>query len=217
LADDNNMEKSTKHWHCNYEYSQAKAAVWKDYPCPYPLFDNKQFQQIFVESANQSSYKMIRSAVQLHPFFNKDNIDCCGGQETIGLDVKLLIALKVNAYGIAANAFCNYFQMGESMAHNKCCECFNEAITQSKELTGIFLRKMTKADAQRVTKLHFLKHGIHGMLGCLDCMHVAWKNCPVVLQGAFTGKEGMPTLVLGAMSDDHLWIWHLQLLAWLAL
>jgi len=61
---------------------------------------------------------------------------------------------------------------------------------------------------QRVTKLHFLKHGIQGMLRCLDCMHVVWKNCPVTLQGAFTGKEGMPTIVLEAMSDYHLWIWH---------
>ncbi len=82
---------------------------------------------------------MIKSAIWLHPFFKKGNVDCCGW-ETIGLDVKLLMALKVNAYGIAANAFCDYFQMGESTAC-KCCECFNEAITQCKELTGIFLKK----------------------------------------------------------------------------
>jgi len=67
---------------------------------------------------------------------------------------------------------------------------------------------MTKADAERVTQLHFQQHGVHGMLGCLDCMHVVWKNCPVALQGAFTGKEGTPTLVLEAMSDFNLWIWH---------
>jgi len=75
-------------------------------------------------------------------------------------------------------------------------------------LSAIFLQKMTKADAQRVAQLHFSKHGIHGMLGCLDCMHIIWKNCPVALQGAFCGKEGMPTLVLEAMADFHLWIWH---------
>ncbi len=67
---------------------------------------------------------------------------------------------------------------------------------------------MTKADARRVLQLHFFKHGIHGMLGWLDCMHVIWKNGPVALQGAFTGKEGMPTKVLEAMADFHLWIWH---------
>jgi len=61
---------------------------------------------------------------------------------------------------------------------------------------------------QRVYQLPFLKHGICGMLGCLDCMHVVWGNYPIALQGAFTGKEGMPTLVLEAMSDFHLTIWH---------
>ena len=64
------------------------------------------------------------------------------------------MALKVNAYGVAANAFHDYFQMGESTAR-KCCECFNEAIAQCKELTAIYLRKMTKADARRVSQLHF--------------------------------------------------------------
>jgi len=32
------------------------------------------------------------------------------------------MALKVNAYGVAANAFHDYFQMGESTTH-KCCGC----------------------------------------------------------------------------------------------
>jgi len=77
-----------------------------------------------------------------------------------------------------------------------------------KELTSIYLCKMTKVDAQRVVQLHFVKHGVHGMLGCLDCMHVVWKNCLVALQGMFTRKEGMLTLVLEAMSDFNLWIWH---------
>jgi len=117
------------------------------------------------------------------------------------------MSLKMNAYGVAANAFWDYFQMGESTAC-KCCECFNEAILQCKELTSIYLQKLTHADAKNFSNLHFSKHGIHGMLGCLDCMHVIWKNCPVAFQGAFQGKEGVPSLVLEAMADYNLWIWH---------
>jgi len=67
---------------------------------------------------------------------------------------------------------------------------------------------MTKHDAKRIVDLHIQKHGVAGMLGPLDCMHVVWKNCPVTLQGAFTGKEGCPTIVLEAMGDFNLWIWH---------
>jgi len=91
-----------------------------------------------------------------------------------------MMALKVNAYGVAANAFHNYFQMGESMAR-KCCECFNEALSNCNELTNIYLRKMTKHDVQRIVQLHKMAHGVAGMLGSLDCMHVIWKNCPIAL------------------------------------
>jgi len=65
----------------------------------------------------------------MHPFFAIHEVDCCGW-ETIGLDVKLLMALKVNVYGVAANAFLDYVQMGESTVH-KCCRCFNEVVTSS--------------------------------------------------------------------------------------
>jgi len=89
----------------------------------------------------------------MHPFFAKCDFDCCG-QVTVGLDCKLLKALKVNTYGVAANAFHDYFQMGELTAI-KCCESVNKALTQCKELTSIYLWKMMKADAQRVVQLHF--------------------------------------------------------------
>ena len=81
----------------------------------------------------------------------------------------MLLAMKVNAYSVTASEFCNYFHMGESTMHKR-CKCFNKAIAQYKELTAIYLQKMTKANARRVSQLHFIKHGIHGMLGCLDCM-----------------------------------------------
>ena len=43
------------------------------------------------------------------------------------------------------------------------------------------------------------------MLGSLDCMHVHWKNCPVVL---FLGKEKFATIALEAVADNNLWFWH---------
>jgi Plant transposon protein len=52
--------------------------------------------------------------------------------------------------------------------------------------------------------LHLQQHGVDGMLGSLDCMHVGWKNCPVAWQGAFQGKEKAPTIVLEAVADYNL-------------
>jgi hypothetical protein len=67
---------------------------------------------------------------------------------------------------------------------------------------------MTRDDAYKLHLLHLEKHGIQGMVGSLDCMHVAWKNCPVAWQGQYRGKEKKPTVVLEAVADHHLWIWH---------
>ena len=46
------------------------------------------------------------------------------------------------------------------------------------------------------------------MLGSLDCMHWAWKNCPMAHHGQYTGKEKEPTLILEAVALYDLWIWH---------
>ena len=48
------------------------------------------------------------------------------------------------------------------------------------------------------------------MLGSLDCSHTYWKNCPKAWQGSFKGKEKMPSIVLEAISDYHLFFWHVS-------
>jgi hypothetical protein len=39
-------------------------------------------------------------------------------------------------------------------------------------------------------------------------MHWAWKNCPTALAGQYKGKEKKPTVVLEAVANQRLWIWH---------
>ena len=68
-----------------------------------------------------------------------------------------------------------------------------------------FFQEMTKADARRVTTMLLKEHGIEGMAGSLDCMHVKWKNCPVAWQGQYQGKECCPTIVMEVFCDFNLW------------
>ena len=76
------------------------------------------------------------------------------------------------------------------------------------EITEKYLRKLTKSDAKKVSELHNNQHGVPGMIGCLDCMHVPWEHCPNYLRGQHVGKEGVPTLVVEASCDYNLFFWH---------
>ncbi|XP_010678635.3 uncharacterized protein LOC104894150 [Beta vulgaris subsp. vulgaris] len=46
------------------------------------------------------------------------------------------------------------------------------------------------------------------MIGSIDCMHWEWKNCPTAWRGQYQGRAGVATLVLEAVADRDLWIWH---------
>ncbi|GKB67920.1 ALP1-like protein [Tanacetum coccineum] len=72
-----------------------------------------------------------------------------------------------------------------------------------------FLRRPSATDIEKTYKLHEEKHGLPGMLGSIDCMHWDWKNCPKSLHGQFKRRDHKyPTLMLEAVADQRLWIWH---------
>jgi len=122
------------------------------------------------------------------------------------MDAKILISLKYLAYGCSVNAFRDYFQIGESTALlsvKKFTSCIANSIFQKK-----FFSFFTALDAKKVEALHYAKYGIHGLLGSLDCSHFVWGNCPVAHHGQYQGKEGRPTIVVEALADYNLYVWH---------
>jgi hypothetical protein len=117
------------------------------------------------------------------------------------------MALKLIGYGCSPSAFQDYLQMSVTTAR-LCLLKFCQIVSTDESLLCVFARAMTRPDARRVSAIHEEIHGIAGMLGSLDCMHVFWKNCPVAWQGSQTGKAGKPTIVLEAFADHNLWFWH---------
>jgi hypothetical protein len=108
------------------------------------------------------------------------------------------------ADGISADSKDEYCQLAETTVLKSMRE-FCQTISSLYE--SEYLRRPTEEDVVRIEALN-AERGFPGMLGSVDCMHWAWKNCPKAWAGQFTGKEGRSTVVLEAVATRDLWIWH---------
>ena len=197
-------DATRKKRYIEYDRERASMCVNADYFCPRPKFDDRQFERFFRITRGMAEY--ILQQLALHDTFWTQTYDARNRMSNAP-QVKLLAALKMVSYGESFSAWQDYFQMGESTAR-ECCSKLMKGLVTIEAISGVYLRKMTKADAQKVEQLHFENHNIHGMLGSLDVMQVPWGNCPSGQKGQHIGKSGEPTLALEAAADYNLWIWH---------
>ena len=187
----------------DYDHVGAAANIQRDYLGPHPLFDDRQFETMFRISKSRFQRFMEDIGASENPFYlNRMNPN---GTEGASFEARLLLPLKSLAYGVPPHTFRDYFSMSEQMARD-CCHQFDLVV--KKLYTEEYLRLPTRTDLKAISTLHAAAHGVEGMLGSLDCMHVSWKNCPVAWQGSFKGKEKKPTIVLEALCDYNRWFWH---------
>ncbi|XP_075489605.1 uncharacterized protein LOC142528440 [Primulina tabacum] len=105
---------------------------------------------------------------------------------------KCMAAIRQLAYGVLADHLDEYLGMGVSTA----IKCLFKFCIYVVELFSVrYLRRSNADDVQRLLQMHDERHGFHGMLGSLDCMHWECKNCPVAWKGQFTRGHGSPTIV----------------------
>ncbi|GJT33081.1 ALP1-like protein isoform X1 [Tanacetum coccineum] len=120
--------------------------------------------------------------------------------------LKCTSAIRQLAYGTAPDVFDEYLQIAERTSQ-ECLDNFTKCIHVL--YNHKFLRRPSATDIKKTYKLHEEKHGLPGMFGSIDCMHWDWKNCPKSLHGQFKIRDHKyPTLMLEAVADQRLWIWH---------
>jgi hypothetical protein len=184
------------------------ARLWNDYFAPTPVYDETFFRRRFRMSIRL--FNRIVAGIsepgksENYKYFTQ-RYDALGAA---GLSPrqKVTCAIRQLAYGASADQCDEYIRIGESTA-NECLHKFCRSIVEV--YSEVYLRRPTQIDVNRIVAFHKEKHGFPGMLGSIDCMHWAWRNCPTAWKGQFTrGDHGYPTIMLEAVASHDLWIWH---------
>ncbi|XP_071699799.1 uncharacterized protein [Rutidosis leptorrhynchoides] len=89
---------------------------------------------------------------------------------------KVTSAIRQLAYAVAPDIFDEYMHIGESTTYH-CLENYFKSVIHL--FSSEYLRKSNANNVQCLITQHEQIHGFSGMLGSLDCMHWAWRNCPV--------------------------------------
>ncbi|XP_020964109.1 uncharacterized protein LOC107648299 [Arachis ipaensis] len=137
-------------------------------------------------------------------FADEPRVDATGRRGLSPLK-KCTTAIRMLAYGVAADAVDDYVRISESTTI-ECLENFFEAVILVFE--DKYLRKPNPNDVRHLLQMTE-GHGFPGMLGSIDCMHWQWKNCPKAWKGMYmSGYRRVATIVLEVVASSDFWIWH---------
>jgi hypothetical protein len=175
--------------------------LYQDYFADNPTFDAGKFRRRF--RMRRNVFLRIKAAVAEHDPWFVQKKDCAGHLGLSSLQ-KCTAAIRILAYGVAADSTDEYCCLGESTAI-KSLKRFVIAVRACFE--SHYLWQPTRADIVKQMAINE-QRGFPGMFASIDCMHWCWKNCPVGWQGQFTDKDGEKSIILEAIADQSLWIWH---------
>ena len=204
VDNDDDDSGSMKQRMIQYNHNCARRCIQQDYLGRSRIFNHHKFQWIF--HITPGVYNCIKVEIEDNNFYTISNYYVTGCP-TICIDAKLLVALKHHGYGCAMNAWIDYLQMGEQTGC-LCVEMFCKTTVQRTTLHDQYLQPYTSADMQHVLGLHKHVHGVLGVLGLLDCLHIHWKIV-LLLTGIISWERRIYTkIVLEALADNNLWFWH---------
>ncbi|KAL0787330.1 hypothetical protein Bca101_003576 [Brassica carinata] len=204
IQNENRQEASRskkKRAYIERQREQGHIQLWNDYFSEDATYPSHMFRRRFRMNKSLFMHIVERLSAEI-PYFQQRR-DATGRFGLTALQ-KATAAIRMMAYGCAADAVDEYLRLGETTAL-LCLDNFVEGIIN---LFGDeYLRRPTPEDLQRLLDLGEIR-GFPGMIGSIDCMHWEWKNCPTAWKGQYTRGSGKPTIVLEAVASQDLWIWH---------
>ena len=180
---------------------QGHDRIFADYFSDSPVFGPDVFRRRF--RMQRSLFLRVMARVCARDDWFVQKLDACG---SLGLSSiqKCTVALHMLAYGVTADTTDEYCHIGESTAMES-MKRFCQAVRA--EFGPHYLRQPTRADFEAQLSINVAR-GFPGMFALLDCMHYVWKNCPVAWQGDYGDRDGSKSIILEAIADQSLRIWH---------
>ena len=180
---------------------QGHERLYRDYFAEPPIYPLNLFRRRF--RMNRTLFLRILFMVENYdPYFvqTKNAVGIMG----LSSLQKMTAAIRMLAYGVAADAVDDYVRIDESTAIES-LKRFVRAVVAI--FSNEYLRSPNNDDIARLLAMG-TNRGFPGMLGSIDCMHWKWKNCPTAWKGMYSGHVHEPTIILEAVASYDLWIWH---------
>ncbi|CAA7029170.1 unnamed protein product [Microthlaspi erraticum] len=180
---------------------QGQDELWNDYFSETPTYPPALFRRRF--RMNKPLFlRIVTDLTARFEYFSQT--DDATGRPGFTTLQKCAEAIRLLAYGYAADAIDEYLRMAAPTAHQALLEFVEGIIALYGEK---YLRRPDAEDLQRLLQ-EGEQCGFPGMIGSIDCMHWEWKNFPTAWKGQYSRGSGKPTIVLEAVASYDLWIWH---------
>jgi hypothetical protein len=151
-----------------------------DYFADVPMYNEKFFRRRFRMSRNL--FLRIVEGVKAHDDYFRQRPNAIGLLSATALQ-KVVGSVCMLAYDVPADSMDEVVRIAESTM----IEAFKHFV---KAVVDVFvdqyLRPPNDDDTRKLLASNERK-GWPGMLGCIDCMHWRWKNCPTGWKGYYEG------------------------------
>ena len=138
-----------------------------------------------------------------------------------------LIRMRTNAFGMQGHSshqkiLCAIRKLATGLSFKQLDDMARMSSESQRQYFELFLRSLkrnfgpqllnrppTLSELRSVAK-KYEKEGFPGCIGCVDCMHLHWKNCPKALKGQYHNPKAgkLATISCEAMVDHDLYCWH---------